>query len=245
MGFGDATLGALMVLFATSLGSAVVLLFRCIDKKLYSIMLSFSAGIMAFSVVEILLQSHSSAGYLTMLAGIALGVGVLLFYDKFIPHLHARMRNDELSASKKKAMLLTGAIMLHNVPEGFAVGSAFASSNPLGWLVALSISLQDVPEGLLISAPLVCYGIKMKRSFGFGILSGVVEALAALAGFVFLTAINSLIPLGLAFSGGAMLYVILAELIPDAFTKGFERISTISFITGFVLAFGLASIFFY
>lgn len=241
MGFSDLLFGAAAVLLATSAGAAAILGFRRLGKAAYSAMLAFCAGVMAFSSMEMLGQSHASSGDAVVVAGVLLGLLALFLSDRLLPHAHAKIRGREITASKKKAALLAGAITLHNVPEGFAIASAFAGSVPLGWLVTVSMALQDIPEGFMISAPLSCYGVDRRRSIGFGILSGVVEALAAIAGYIFLSSFTQVIPLGLAFSAGAMSYVIFAELLPDSFSGGMQRVAALSFAAGAAAAFGIAT----
>ncbi len=242
MGLFEVGLGALAIFLATSLGSVAAFAINRINKIPYSAMIAFSAGIMAFSALEMLTQSHKSSGDFAVIVGLTLGTAVLFASDRLLPHIHSHIRKSELMASKKKATLLAGALTIHNVPEGFSVASAFASSVPLGWLLTASIALQDIPEGLLVSAPLARYGVSMKRSIGFGVLSGLVEAGAAIAGYVLLRFVSAAIPLALSFSAGAMLYVILAELLPDAFRNGLERTAAVSFLAGFIIAFVLAGL---
>ncbi|MFH0927062.1 MAG: ZIP family metal transporter, partial [Candidatus Micrarchaeota archaeon] len=146
----------------------------------------------------------------------------------------------KMPPEQAKAALLAGAISLHNIPEGLAVGFAFASSSALGWLVAASIAIQDIPEGLLVSAPLACFGMRNKSALGYGILSGVVEGIAAILGFLFLSSLILLVPAALAFSAGVMAYVVLVELLPDSFKRGLERVGAIGLIGGFGIAFLLA-----
>jgi ZIP family zinc transporter len=145
-----------------------------------------------------------------------------------------------ISHSKKKVALLVGSICIHNIPEGFAVASAFAHSVGLGWLVTLSIAAQDAPEGLLVSTPLTCYGVECKRSIYLGILSGVIEGAFAILGYLFLDMLPNLTPVTLGFSSGAMLYVTLVELLPDAF-KNNPRNAALSFVFGMLIALGIAA----
>jgi len=107
--------------------------------------------------------------------------GVLVFFtlEKLIPHIHFLIKKEKIKSAHKRALLLAGTITLHNIPEGFAIASAFAGSNTLGWLVTSSIALQDIPEGMIVSAPLVCCGLSNKRSSFWGIFSGVAEFIAA------------------------------------------------------------------
>ncbi len=242
MAFVDLLLGALTVFLATSLGSAVVLLFR--NRKSehmdYSNIISFSAGVMAFSAVEMFIQSRGDVGDVT--ASIALLAGVLVFLaiERSLPHLHFLVRKTRISDSKKKSAMIAGTITIHNLPEGFAVASSFAHSTPLGWLVTSTIAIQDVPEGTLVSTPLACYGIDCVNSFEFGVLSGLIEGVAAVFGYLFLSIVKTAIPPALGFAAGAMSYVVLAELLPDAF-KGRSWKVALSFILGVVAALGIAS----
>lgn len=239
----DILLGALAVLLATSAGAFTVFFLGCMDERRNAAMLAFAAGIMAYSSFEMLSESHESGGGHVAASGLIFGIFVLAVSEKLIPHIHLHITKEELKHSKKKAIMIGGAIALHNVPEGLAIATAFASSNPLGWFVTTTIAIQDVPEGALISAPLSCYGMGRKKAALFGVLSGLAEAVAALAGFVFLSFFASMVPIALAFSAGAMSYVVLAELLPDALRKGMERTGAAAFITGVAAAFALASLF--
>jgi len=238
----DFILGALLVLFATSAGAAVVLFFGCMDDRRNAAMLAFAAGAMAYSALEMLAEAHETGGDATLLVGLALGIAALAVSEKTLPHIHQHVTKEELQHSKRKAIMIGGAIAIHNIPEGLAVATAFASSNPLGWFVATTIAIQDVPEGMLIAAPLACYGMSKMKSVMFGVLSGVAEAAAAILGFIFLSAFAPLIPGGLAFSAGAMFYVVLVELMPDAFQKGMERMGAVAFAVGAATAFLIAAV---
>jgi ZIP family zinc transporter len=205
-------------------------------------MLAFSAGAMAFSSVEMLSQSHRMGGDVMVVAGFLLGFLALMGAEKLLPHVHMHLRKKELDKSKKKAALIAGTITLHNVPEGFAIATAFAASNPLGWFVTTSIALQDIPEGVLVSTPLACYGIGVKKSVIYGMFSGFIEGVAAIAGYLFLSSFAALVPPALAFSAGAMVYVIFVEVLPDALEGGMERVAALSFAAGAAMTFGLASL---
>lgn len=238
----DVVLGALAVFLATSAGATVAFFFGCFGRTKYSAMLAFSAGAMAFSAVEMLSQSHRSGGDAMALAGFLLGVLAIMGAEKLLPHVHMHLRKKEMDKSRKKAALIAGTIALHNVPEGFAVATAFAASNPLGWFVTTSIALQDIPEGALVSTPLACYGIGVKKSVVYGMFSGFIEAAAAIAGYLFLSSFTALVQPALAFSAGAMTYVIFVEILPDALEGGMERIAAVSFVAGAAVTFGLATL---
>lgn len=243
MAFVDVVAGAFIVLLATSAGAAFVILFKCINNKMRVALLAFSGGVMGYTAIEMFFQSQSSTNISTAIAGFALGLMALFIIDKFLPHIHAHFRKSDMAAAKKKTILLAGTIILHNIPEGFAIASAFAGSISLGWLVTASIALQDIPEGLLISVPLVCYGMCVRRSFFYGLFSGIVEFVSVIIGFLLLSTIASAIPFALAFSSGAMIYVVLVELLPDAFEKGFDVRGGLCFVFGAAVAFMMAMLF--
>ncbi|MFH0737411.1 MAG: ZIP family metal transporter [Candidatus Micrarchaeota archaeon] len=237
----DIIIGALAVLIATSVGAAASLFIGCVDQRKNAVMLSFSAGAMAFSALEMLNESHRTADGFQMLFGFAVGLAVLVTADKILPHVHHHLNKREIERAKKKALLLGGAIALHNIPEGLSIATAFASSASLGWFVTTIIAVQDIPEGALIAVPLVCCGLNRRDATLYGVLSGLVEAGAAIAGFMLLSLFSPLIPSSLAFSAGAMAYVVLVELLPDAFSKGNERAGAISFAAGAGAAFLIAT----
>ncbi|MEM4272086.1 MAG: ZIP family metal transporter [Candidatus Bilamarchaeaceae archaeon] len=242
MGSTEVFAGAFIAMLATSLGAALVLFIKKIDCHLYSFMLAFAAGIMFFSAWEMANESLLSTVPEIVGLGVAVGIAFIALLERFIPHLHMIIRKKEITTSKKKATLLVGTITLHNVPEGLAIASAFAASGPLGWLVAGAIALQDIPEGFMISAPLSCYGMKSSRAVEMGVFSGLAEFAAAVIGFFFLSTFAFLIPFGLSFSAGAMLYLVFVELMPDAMGNKNERNAIASFIAGAGIAFGLATL---
>jgi zinc transporter, ZIP family len=237
-------LGAGLAFAATSAGAALILPVKKLKRKLYGAIIAFSAGVMGFAAIEMLLQSHAAAGDVFALAGLALGLCAFLALDRLLPHAHAMVnKNASLAHGKKKAALLAGTITLHNIPEGFAIASAFAASPSLGWLVAVSIAIQDFPEGLLVSAPLSAYGVRSAHSFLWGAFSGFVEFAAAIAGFAFLSMVQAVTPFALAFSAGAMAYVTAFELLPDAFSDKGKMAPLMAFACGVAIAFVLARLF--
>jgi len=238
MDFIELFLGACTVLLATTLGAAGVLAFKHIGKHFYATVVSFCAGVMAFSALEMIDESHALAGHRVALAGLIVGMTVFIIVDKLLPHAHMILTGTEMPCAKRKVALLVGTITIHNIPEGFAVASAFATSSSLGWLVTLSIALQDIPEGLIVSAPVACYGVTTQRSFLWGVFSGVVEFAAAIGGFLFLRVVTGATPLALGFSGGAMTYVILSELLPDAMQAESHYVALAAFIAGLAAAYG-------
>ncbi|MGV8176233.1 MAG: ZIP family metal transporter [Candidatus Bilamarchaeaceae archaeon] len=232
--------GALIVLLATSAGALGVLFFRRFSQATYSAMLAFSSGVMAFTAIEMLYGARG-IGDSPAVFGFLLGVACIFVFEKLLPHIHLHLRKTNLKPEKKKTALLVGTIAIHNIPEGFAIASAFAGSAGLGYLVTASMALQDIPEGLLISVPVLLYGVRMRKAILFGVLSGLVEAFSAIAGFMFLGLLGFLTPYALAFSSGAMAYVVLVELLPDALKAGSRRIAGALFLFGAAVGFLLAN----
>jgi len=240
--FSDLFLGALLAFFATAAGAALVLPIKDARGRLFALLSAFSGGVMAFSSFEMLMQSHAAAGDAVALAGLALGLCIFFMLERLLPHAHAFMRRAPMEKEKKKAALLAGTITLHNIPEGFAIASAFAASPQLGWLVAGTIAIQDFPEGLIVSAPLVAYGMGAKHSFFWGVFSGFVEFLAAIVGFLFLSQVAAAAPFALGFSAGAMIFVTFSELLPDSLRACGKARALAAFALGLLVAYGLAAI---
>ena len=169
LGIPDVFFGALLAFAATGAGAAGLLLAGKLGQREHILIIAFSAGVMLFSAEEMAAQSYHSSGAGTMVLGLALGGAALFLLEKLIPHAHALVNKGEISHQGKRAALIAGTITLHNIPEGFAIASAFAASNPLGWLVSVSIAVQDFPEGLIVSAPLAAYGVSRKKSVFWGV----------------------------------------------------------------------------
>ncbi|MEM4348783.1 MAG: ZIP family metal transporter [Candidatus Anstonellaceae archaeon] len=205
-GSQNVVLGAGLAFLVTSAGAMIATATHKIDRSMHFAIIAFAAGAMGFSSYEMIVGS-TEGGLFALVGGFLLGILTMAAAEKLIPHETAYITH-------KKAILIAGAITLHNIPEGLAIGSSFASSDELGWLVAVSIALQDFPEGLIVSAPLLALGLAKSRALFWGAFSGAVEAFAAVAGFVFLSAVAEMVPLSLAFAAGAMVYIIVFEMLP-------------------------------
>ncbi|MBF0122588.1 MAG: ZIP family metal transporter [Candidatus Omnitrophica bacterium] len=248
-----AFLGGLFVWGITAIGSATVFLTRTVSQRLLSTMLGFSAGIMVAASFWSLLNpaiKMSEGGpvpkWLPACVGFLLGCGFLRLVDMFLPHLHLDKRMDQAEGIKtnwKRTTLLVMAITLHNIPEGLAVGVAFgaiASNIPDASLaaaitLAIGIGIQDFPEGLAISMPLRASGFSKWKSFMVGQLSGAVECIAAVigAGLVFL--VKPILPYALSFAAGAMIFVVIEQLIPESQSGENSDIATLGFVIGFTV----------
>ncbi|MEM4554987.1 MAG: ZIP family metal transporter [Candidatus Anstonellaceae archaeon] len=230
--FQNILLGAGLAFFATAAGALSAVLIHKLGRGMHFAIIAFAAGVMGFSSYEMMFES-SESGIFVALGGFLLGMIAMLAAEKLVPH-------EATYITHKKAILIAGAITLHNIPEGLAIGSSFASSEPLGWLVAASIALQDFPEGLIVSAPLIALGLGKARSLFWGAFSGAVEAAAAIAGFALLSVATQLIPLSLAFAAGAMVYIIAFEMRPFFAQK---KSGWLAFVAGVAFAYLFAGLF--
>ncbi len=227
---------------ATVFGALIGFIFKNLSHKFSDIILSFAAGVMlAAAVLGLIVPSLEYGGKYALLitvAGIFVGAVCLNFMDRLVPHLHklgggieeAHHGNEKLN----KVLLFVLAIAIHNLPEGIAAGVGFGTGNNAEALViAGGIALQNIPEGMVIVAPMVAAGIKPKRAFLYAALTGVVEVLGTLLGFFAVSLASAVLPFALAFAGGTMLYVISDEMIPETHAHGSERGATYALLFGF------------
>lgn len=244
--------GLLLPFIGTTLGSACVFFMKGQMKPLIQkILLGFASGVMvAASVWSLLIPSMEMSenmgkyAFIPAAAGFLLGIFFLLMMDQAVPHLHMGAEKSEgPKCSLKKTTMLVLAVTLHNIPEGMAVGVVFAgmlSQNTEitmagAFALSIGIAIQNFPEGAIISMPLKSEGTGKGKAFLYGMLSGAVEPVAAgitilLAGFI-----TPVLPYLLSFAAGAMLYVVVEELIPEASEGEHSNIGTIGFAAGFVL----------
>ena len=247
------TLVGILIPFAgTALGSAMVFFMRKeMNERLQKMLLGFASGVMiAASVWSLLIPAIDMAEqkggipWLPPAVGFLLGMGFLLVLDTLTPHLHFTDEEPEgVPAHLKKTTMLVLAVTLHNIPEGMAVGVTFAgvlaenTTMTLAGAFALSvgIAIQNFPEGAIISMPLKSHGLSKTRAFVYGALSGAVEPAAAFITILLTGLVVPLLPYLLAFAAGAMIYVVVEELIPEAQTGPHSNISTVGVAVGFVL----------
>jgi len=237
----------------TALGAGMVFFFKTINQKVLDGMLGFAAGVMmAASCWSLLIpaidmaRETSSFYWFPATCGFLLGAWFLWLIDKILPHLHAgfpRREAEGVKTSWHKSTLLVLAITLHNIPEGLAVGVAFGAlaadipSASLAGAVALGIGIgiQNFPEGTAVSVPLRREGISRLKSFWYGQLSGAVEPVAALLGAVAVITMRPILPYALAFAAGAMIFVVVEEVIPESQRAGNTDLATMGAITGFAV----------
>ena len=241
--------------FMTALGAAMVFFFKEINKRVLNMMLGFAAGIMVAASFWSLLAPAIGIGgqnpvsWLVAAIGFLSGAAFLWLADRILPHAHFFAKEGEVEGiptNWRRSILLVFSITLHNIPEGLAVGVAFgAAANSMsetGLLaavaVALGIGIQNFPEGAAVSIPLRREGVSRMKSFMYGQASGLVEPIAGVIGAAMVTSMEAILPYALAFAAGAMLYVVVEELIPESQSGGEHEsadLSTIGFIIGFAI----------
>ena len=248
----DVILGILLPFAGTTLGAAMVFFMRKeMNEKLQKGLLGFASGVMiAASVWSLLIPAIEMAeeggqiAWIPAAAGFLHGIGFLLLLDTVTPHQHFQESEPEgIQASLRKTTMLMLAVTLHNIPEGMAVGVTFAgvlSDNVLitmtgAFVLSAGIAIQNFPEGAIISMPLRAQGITKLRAFVYGTLSGIVEPIAAFLTIWLTGLVVPLLPYFLSFAAGAMIYVVVEELIPEAQNGKHTNVGTIGVAAGFTL----------
>lgn len=248
-----ALLGTLFTWGVTALGSGLVFFFKDINQRVLNCMLRFAAGIMIaasfWSLLNPAIQMAEESGatpWIPAVIGFLSGGLFLLIIDKILPHLHMGLAIDKaegIKTSWQRSILLILAITLHNIPEGLAVGVAFgslANSPTIGTLtgaiaLAIGIGLQNFPEGAAVSIPLRREGMSRRKAFQYGQLSGIVEPIAGVLGALLVVYIKPILPYALSFAAGAMIFVVIEELIPEAQRGDETDYSTIGGMLGFAV----------
>jgi ZIP family zinc transporter len=221
----------------TGLGAIPIFFIRRVSERLMDTLLGFAAGVMlAATAFSLLIPAIEKGGVWISSLGIVLGAIFISLMDKVIPHLHFISGYEGPSSRLRRIWLFILAITIHNFPEGLAVGVGFGSGNIKSAIVlAIAIGLQNIPEGLAVAFPLLREGYSKGKSFLYASLSGLAEPIAGLLGVVTVTVAYSLLPLGLSFAAGAMLFVISDEIIPETHRRGYEREGTAGVIIGFIV----------
>ena len=230
----QALAGTAFTYFMTALGAGLVFFFKEIKKEVLNLMLGFASGVMIAASFWSLLdpaitkaEENGDIAWLVVSIGFGLGGVFLYMADKTLPHMHFGPQHEAegLPTHLKRTILLVFSITLHNIPEGLAVGVAFGAAatadNPTAAIlaavsVALGIGIQNFPEGAAVSIPLRQEGLSRKKAFVYGQASGIVEPIAGVIGALLVTKVELLLPYALAFAAGAMIYVVVEELIPEA-----------------------------
>ncbi len=239
----------------TALGASIVFFFKKTNRTLLDGMLGFTGGVMiaasVWSLIIPALEMSEGTGFTKVVPtviGFLIGAGFLYLLDKILPHLHVNFKTPEgIKTPWQRSTLLTLAITLHNIPEGLAVGVLFggvAAGIPeatIGGAVtlALGIGMQNFPEGIAIAMPLRGMGMSRKKSFMYGQASAIVEPVAGVLGALAVTTFTPILPYALAFAAGAMMFVVVEEVIPEAQQNRNSDVATIGFIIGFLVMMSL------
>ncbi len=249
----QALIATLFTWFVTALGSSLVFFFKEIKKSVLDVMLGFAAGVMIaasfWSLLAPAIEMSEKLGknaWLTAASGFLTGAFFLFLVDKIMPHLHLGFDDSKaegMQTSLRRSVLLVLAITLHNIPEGLAVGVAFGAAAingtnaSLGGAIALAIGigLQNFPEGAAVSIPLRRENLSRTKAFLYGQASGIVEPIAGVIGAWLVLVFIKILPFALSFAAGAMIYVVIEELIPESQLNSETDLSTIGAILGFTL----------
>ena len=257
-GVYQALLGTLFTWFVTALGAGMVFFFKTINKTVFNIMLGFASGVMiaasfwsllnpAIAMVEENPSIFPLPAWLVVALGFIAGGLFLYAIDKLLPHLHIGQKKPEgVKSSFKRSILLVLSITLHNIPEGLAVGVAFGAvasgiggaTLPAAIALAIGIGLQNFPEGAAVAIPLRREGMSRRKAFFYGQASGIVEPIAGVLGALLVIQIIEILPFALAFAAGAMVYVVVEELIPTSKEVDNPQtidLATLGFLGGFAL----------
>lgn len=240
----------------TALGASLVFFFKKANRAVLDGMLGFTGGVMVaasfWSLLAPAIENSEGEGFVKVLpAAIGFGLGALTLFgmDKLMPHLHINFKKEEAEGIKTdwhKTTLLVLAITLHNIPEGLAIGVLFGAASTLGGFeqtemiiaaitLAIGIGIQNFPEGFAVSMPLRRQGVSRFKSFWYGQLSAVVEPIAAVLGALAVAFFTPILPYALAFAAGAMIFVVVEEVIPETQLDKNTDIATLGFIGGFIV----------
>ena len=247
--------GLLIPFIGTTLGSACVLFLKKeLNASLQRALIGFAAGVMvAAAVWSLLIPSMEQASgmgkfaFVPAVVGFCAGMLFLLLIDKITPHMHLNNTAEGPRSRLSRSTMLVLAVVLHNIPEGMAVGVVYAGlaagrsdiSTSAALVLALGIAIQNFPEGAIISMPLASQGMKKRRAFLQGLLSGVVEPAAGLLTVLLSGLIVPVLPYLLSFAAGAMIYVVVEELVPEMAEGEHSNLGTVLFMTGFALMMAL------
>jgi zinc transporter, ZIP family len=244
----------------TAAGAALVFFFKKLNRAILDGMLGFTGGVMVaasfWSLLAPAIENSPGEGFVKVFPsafGFLLGALALFGMDKLLPHLHINFKEHEVEGVKTsfhKTTLLVLAITLHNIPEGLAVGVLFGAASTLVGVeqtemtiaaisLAIGIGIQNFPEGFAVAMPLRRQGISRRKSFFYGQLSAVVEPVAAVLGALAVSFFTPILPYALAFAAGAMIFVVVEEVIPETQRDKFTDIATLGFIGGFIVMMSL------
>jgi ZIP family zinc transporter len=240
--------------FLTAMGASLVFFFKTMHRAVLDAMLGFTGGVMVAAsfwsllnpAIEMSEKMYPTMKWMPAAVGFALGAMFLYGLDKVMPHLHLNFQENEKEGTKTqlhKSILLVLAITLHNIPEGLAVGVLFGAASigidgatiPAAIALAIGIGIQNFPEGFAVAMPLRRIGMSRRKSFWYGQLSAIVEPVAGVIGALAVVYMQPILPFALAFAAGAMIYVVVEEVIPETQRDKYTDIAVLGFIGGFLV----------
>jgi ZIP family zinc transporter len=249
-----ALIATLFTWFVTALGASLVFFFKTMHRAVLDAMLGFTGGVMVAAsfwsllnpAIEMSEKMYPAWPWMPAAVGFLLGAMFLFALDKVMPHLHLNFQDNETEGAKTqlhKSVLLVLAITLHNIPEGLAVGVLFGAASlgldgatiPAAIALAIGIGIQNFPEGFAVAMPLRRIGMSRWKSFWYGQLSAIVEPVAGVIGAVAVIYMQPILPFALAFAAGAMIYVVVEEVIPETQRDKYTDIAVLGFIGGFLV----------
>lgn len=254
----DPTFAALLATtftwFLTAMGASLVFFFKTMHRAVLDAMLGFTGGVMVAAsfwsllnpAIEMSEKMYPTMKWMPAAVGFALGAMFLFGLDKVMPHLHINFQDNEKEGAKTqlhKSILLVLAITLHNIPEGLAVGVLFGAASlgidgatiPAAIALTIGIGIQNFPEGFAVAMPLRRIGMSRRKSFWYGQLSAIVEPIAGVVGALAVVYMQPILPFALAFAAGAMIYVVVEEVIPETQRDKYTDIAVLGFIGGFLV----------
>ena len=233
-------LTALGVGGATVIGAGLGFIFKKITHRFSDIVLAFAAGIMmAAAVLGLILPSiefgGGANGLIITIIGVFVGAFAVNLMDKFVPHMHKMLgEENNTSSSLDKILLFVAAIAIHNLPEGIAAGVGFGSGNTAqALMIAGGIALQNIPEGMVIIGPMLAAGVSAKKTFIAALFTGLVEVVGTFIGYFAVSVSTAVLPFALAFAGGTMLYIINNDIVPETHAHGGHKSATYALLIGF------------
>jgi ZIP family zinc transporter len=240
-----ALIASTLAALGTGLGGVVLAFFPRMSRGVYDTLLGFSAGVMlAAGSITLLGPALQKNGIAAVSVGLLCGALLVFLLERFVPHLEPHFAPELSGPEKRLGILLGSAITLHHIPEGLAVGVAFAAGEPsLGMIVAVAVALQNVPEGLAIAVPLRAAGFSRLRAATWALLSGIGQPIAAALGVGFVAIVGPMVPFALSVAAGAMIFVASDQIIPESRQRPDAKAPSLGLIAGFVLVAVLTKLF--
>jgi len=237
-------IGSFLSAMATGVGALPILFFKSVSHRWRDILLAFTAGIMvAASTFSLIPQALQSAPFIIVCLGVLTGTLMLTVLESIVPHIDLEHTRINISMDSQSLLILS-AITLHNIPEGLSVGVSYSSEQSgLGGLISFAIGLQNAPEGFLVALFLINQRVSRLKAFILATMTGAVEIISGICGYYLTSVVQGLVPYGLSFAAGAMLFIVYKELIPESHGDGHARSATFSFILGLLVMIGLVQSF--